>query len=298
MASSGLGFLGADWVDPSRTHPRRLPCAVLAVPILQAFLFGPVALIVDEAQHALTSVAGEATMSALKSARDQLNRPGEVNLMLVMSGSDRDKLLRLVNTNGAPFYGSQISRMPPLGPDFIDHVSRLITAQRPDLAPVDKPSLLQAFERFGQRPQFFMEGLGQALSPLSGLQGVRFEQAVLDAARRRQEDDEAQMASEYLALRPLEQAVLWRLLAQGSRFRPYDGEALRFYRDRVPSKVTPQMAQRALESLRERTPALVWKSARGEYAADDAAMHRWFEQRVQRRPLAAAGPAGRVDAAG
>lgn len=240
----------------------------------------PVALIVDEAQHALTSEAGEATMSALKSARDQLNRPSEVNLMLVMSGSDRDKLLRLVNTNGAPFYGSQISRMPPLGPDFIDHVSRLITAQRPDLAPVDSAQLLQAFERFGHRPQFFMEALGQALSPLSGLQGVRFEQAVLEGARRRQEDDEAQMESEYFALRPLEQAVLWRLLEQGSRFRPYDGEALRFYRARVPSKVTPQMAQRALESLRERTPALVWKSARGEYAVDDAAMHRWFEQRV------------------
>lgn len=38
----------------------------------------PVALIIDEAQHALTSEAGEATMSALKLARDQLNRPGEV----------------------------------------------------------------------------------------------------------------------------------------------------------------------------------------------------------------------------
>jgi hypothetical protein len=241
----------------------------------------PVALIVDEAQHALTSEAGEATMSALKSARDQLNRPGEVNLMLVMSGSDRDKLLRLVNTNGAPFYGSQISRMPPLGQDFIDHVSRLITAQRPELAPVDAATLLQAFESFGHRPQFFMEALGQALSPLSGLQGMRFEHAVLEAARRRQLDDEAQMESEYLALRPLEQAVLWRLLEQGSRFRPYDGEALRFYRERVTGRVTPQMAQRALESLRERHPALVWKSARGEYAVDDAAMYRWFELRVR-----------------
>jgi hypothetical protein len=241
----------------------------------------PVALIVDEAQHALTSEAGEATMSALKSARDQLNRPGGVNLMLVMSGSDRDKLLRLVNTNGAPFYGSQISRMPPLGRDFIDHVARLITAQRPDLAPVDAALLLQAFESFGQRPQFFMEALGQALSPLSGLSGVRFEQAVLQAAKERQDADEAQMESEYLALRPLEQAVVWRLLSQGARFRPYDGEALRFYRDRVTGRVTPQMVQRALESLRERNPALVWKSARGEYAVDDAAMHRWFEQRAR-----------------
>lgn len=240
----------------------------------------PVALIIDEAQHALTSEAGEATMAALKSARDQLNRPGTVNLMLVMSGSDRDKLLRLVNTNGSPFYGSQISRMPPLGQDFIDHVTRLIVAQRPELEPVDTKLLLGAFESFGHRPQFFMEALGQALSPLAAL-STRFEPAVLEAARRRQADDEAQMESEYLALKPLEQAVLWRLLEQGPRFRPYDGDALRFYREKTGVPVSAQKAQNALESLRERTPALVWKSARGEYAVDDAAMHRWFEQRVQ-----------------
>jgi hypothetical protein len=35
-----------------------------------------------------------------------------------------------------------------------------------------------------------------------------------------------------------------------------------------------------LESLRQRMPALVWKSARGEYAVEDAAMHRWFEARM------------------
>jgi hypothetical protein len=27
-------------------------------------------------------------------------------------------------------------------------------------------------------------------------------------------------------------------------------------------------------------PALVWKSARGEYAVEDAAMHRWYETRA------------------
>ncbi|MDP1648848.1 MAG: hypothetical protein Q8M01_11700 [Rubrivivax sp.] len=241
-----------------------------------------------EAQHALTSETGEAPMAALKSVRGQLNRPGGVNLMLVMSGSDRNKLLRQVNTNGAPFYGSQISRMPPLRQDFIDHVARLIAVQRPELAPVDTKTLLEAFESFGQRPQFFMEALGQALSPLSGLD-TRFEAAVLEAARRRQEEDEAQMESEFLALKPLERAVLWRLLSQGPRFRPYDGEALRFYREKIGGPVTAQKAQTALESLRDRTPAPVWKSARGEYAVDDATMHRWFEQRVRagRWPLAA-----------
>jgi hypothetical protein len=254
----------------------------------------PVALIVDEAQHALTSEAGEATMAALKSARDQLNSPGQVHLMLVMSGSDRDKLLRLVNTNGAPFYGSQITRMPPLGQDFIDHVSRLITAQRPELAPVDGVTLLHAFERFGHRPQFFMEALGQALSPLSDQQHLRFEQAVFLAAQERQQADETQMESEYLSLKPLEQAVIWRLLEMGQRFRPYDAEALRFYREKTSAKVTVQQVQNALESLRKRHPALVWKSARGEYAVDDAAMYRWFEQRVRRANWPPVDPQGQL----
>lgn len=240
----------------------------------------PVALIIDEAQHALTSEAGEAAMTALKSARDQLNQPGHVNLMLVMSGSDRDKLLRLVNTAGAPFYGSQIQRMPPLGPDFIAHVAALIEAQRLDLKPVDQPLLQQAFEVFGHRPQFFMAALGQVLSPLAALTG-RFEPALLDAAQQQQAQDEAQMESDYLGLKPTEQAVLWRMLEQGQRYRPYDAEALRFYRDKVGHPVNAAQAQRALEALRQRMPALVWKSARGEYAVEDAAMHRWYEKRSQ-----------------
>lgn len=239
----------------------------------------PVALIIDEAQHALTSEAGEAAMTALKSARDQLNRPGVVNLMLVMSGSDRDKLMRLVNTAGAPFYGSQVQRMPPLGPDFIAYVAALIEEQRPELKPVDQAALQQAFALFGERPQFFMAALGQVLSPLAGLAG-RFEPALLEAAKQQQSQDEAQMESDYLGLKPTEQAVLWRMLEQGVRFRPYDAEALRFYRDKVNHPVSVAQAQRALESLRQRMPALVWKSVRGEYALEDVAMHRWYEVRV------------------
>lgn len=240
----------------------------------------PVALIIDEAQHALTSEAGEAAMTALKSARDQLNQPGVVNLMLVMSGSDRDKLLRLLNTAGAPFYGSQIQRMPPLGPDFIAHVAALIEAQRPDLKPVDRLQLQQAFEVFGHRPQFFMTALGQVLSPLAALTG-RFEPALLEAAQQQQAQDEAQMESDYLGLKPTEQAVLWRMLEQGQRYRPYDADALRFYRDKRGRPVNATQAQRALEALRQRMPTLVWKSARGEYALEDVAMHRWFEKRRQ-----------------
>lgn len=101
---------------------------------------------------------------------------------------------------------------------------------------------------------------------------------MLGAALQRQRDDESQMESDYLGLKPLEQAVLWRMLEVGTRFR-HDAEALAFYRAQTGEKVTAQRAQNALESLRQRTPALVWKSARGEYAVEDAAMHLWFEDR-------------------
>lgn len=238
----------------------------------------PVALIIDEAQHALTSEAGEVAMTALKSARDQMNKPGQVNLMLVMSGSDRDKLLRLVVNAGAPFYGSQIQALPPLDTDFIAHVTELVEAQRPELVPVDRAALQLAFTAFGHRPQFFMAAMGAVLSPLSGGSG-RFEPALQQAAQDQQAQDEAQMESDYLGLKPTEQAVLWRMLDQGPRFRPYDAEALRFYRDKLGRPLSVQQAQKALESLQERTPPLVWKSARGEYAVEDAAMHRWFQVR-------------------
>lgn len=239
----------------------------------------PVALIIDEAQHALTSEAGETAMAALKSARDQLNRPDHIRLMLVMSGSDRDKLLRLVNTNAAPFYGSQIQRMPELGPDFVAHIAQLIARQRPDLGEVNQTALNEAFVLFGQRPQFFMDALGQVLSPLAAHDG-RFEEALLAQALQRRHNDEAQMESDYTALKPLEQAVLWRMLEQGTRFRPYDAEALLFYNDKTGEKITVAKAQKALEGLRAHQPSLIWKSARSEYAVEDAAMLRWYAQRV------------------
>ena len=272
--------LGGLEVDTSRIGKVDGLTLTEALRLLHESAGQPVALIVDEAQHALTSEAGEAAMTALKSARDQLNRPGFVNLMLVMSGSDRDKLLRLVNTAGAPFYGSQVQRMPPLGQDFITYVSALIEAQRPQLQPVDQSLLQQAFETFGYRPQFFMAALGQVLSPLAALTG-RFESALVEAARQQQVHDEAQMASDYQGLKPTEQVVLWRMLEQGPRYRPYDAEALRFYRGKTGHPVSVAQAQKALEALRQRTPALVWKSVRGEYALQDVTMHRWFEARVE-----------------
>ena len=50
------------------------------------------------------------------------------------------------------------------------------------------------------------------------------------------------------------------------------------------------MAQKAMEALRNRQPSMVWKSARGEYAIDDAAMHHWHQQRVNSGTWPPVGP--------
>jgi hypothetical protein len=280
-----VGLAGWLKIDTARIGKPDGATLTDALAMLHEMTKRPVALIVDEAQHALTSEDGENAMAALKAARDRLNTPDSVQLMLVMSGSDRDKLLRLVNTNGAPFYGSQVQRMPALGRDFVEFVVDIIESQRPDLKPCNVAVLTEAFERFGARPQFLTVALGNALNPLTST-GQRFEEQVLAAAKQQLQDDETQMESEYMSLKPIERAVLWRLLELGNRFRPYDADALKFYREKVaaagesPKKVTPQMAQAALESIRSRSPALVWKSARGEYAVDDAMMHNWYANRI------------------
>lgn len=234
---------------------------------------------IDEAQQAVTTDAGNTLMAALKSARDQLNSPDHIQLMLVMSGSDRDKLLRLVNSLSAPFYGSQIQQMPLLGKAFIEHIADLIERQQPAQAPVDTDMLLQAFTAYGYRPQLFMEALGQAMSPLAADEN-RFEQRLVSLAQARQRDVEQDMASDYLGLDPVQQAVLWRMLEMGEGFRPYNAESLAFYRRITGKPVSAQKAQRALESLRERSPPLAWKSSRGEYAVEDAAMTKWFRSLI------------------
>ena len=121
-----INIAGAMKIDTSKIGRPEGSTLTEALRSLHELAKAPVALLVDEAQHSLTSESGESAMTALKSARDQLNRPGLVNLMLVMSGSDRDKLLRLVNANAAPFFGSSIKHLPLLGDDFVAHLARLI----------------------------------------------------------------------------------------------------------------------------------------------------------------------------
>ena len=51
-----------------------------------------IVLIIDEAQHAITTEAGSAALFSLKAARDELNSTHHHGLRVVCTGSNRDKL--------------------------------------------------------------------------------------------------------------------------------------------------------------------------------------------------------------
>jgi len=74
----GLG----NWlkVDPAKIGKTDGLTLAEAVRALRETSEKAVALIIDEAQHALSSLQGQSAMIALKSARDQLNTPDAANL--------------------------------------------------------------------------------------------------------------------------------------------------------------------------------------------------------------------------
>ena len=262
------------------------PTFAEALEALAGMTRGPVALIVDEAQQALVSEAGERAMFALKAARDAMNSPDDVVLRLVMTGSDRDKLLRLVTSAAAPFYGAEVRTMPTLDEDYVRFVARKIEAERPTTSPIDIAMLTQAFEAFGWQPETFGSAVGTALNPLHAGERERFESRLLALAEAHRDAEHARMDGDFAALPVIARAVLWHLLERRERFRPFDREAGRFYERAmrelaVERAVDAQKVQRAIERLRQTSPPLLWRSARGSYALEDTAMQRWYDARVR-----------------
>lgn len=194
----------------------------------------PIALIIDEAQHALTTAEGDATMSALKSARDQLRDSAGAGLLLVMSGSHRDKLLRLLNTYAAPFWGSQVRALPTLGRPFVEHVAKALRSALN--TPIEDEGLAEVFTLCGERPQFLFDALRQAQEAPSNENGTTLEERVLRIAKQRRAHDRNGLSQMYIRLPVLEQAILWRLMDKADAFVPFDAAALAFYADRVASQ--------------------------------------------------------------
>ena len=237
-----------------------------------------IVLLIDEAQHAITSESGSDALFALKAARDELNSSRHKGLRIVATGSNQDKLAMLRNSKDQAFFGAPLVRFPLLDKDYIAWFCDR----------VDLPAKLVPAEVYGMfaRAAFRPEVLGAAADAL------RFDFALQpdEVHVRFASEVEAQIeASNNEALRvvhsltPLQSAVLRVLAAAGAHYAPFEGETLARYQ-RVLTALDPKSevkadvpnAQQALSALQEKS--LVWRAARGVYALEDNALGELLKQ--------------------
>ena len=241
----------------------------------------PVVLVVDEAQHATTTDAGRNAMFALKSARDVLNGEaketawGNVNLGLVFTGSNRDKLASLMMGRSQPFFGSSITPFPLLGRDYVDAFVGHVNTGLSEGHRLVVEETLEAFEAVGSRPQLLLAAVNAYVVGRIGEAGPG--RSLMEGARLVQEAQWTEFELHWAALTPLQRAVLGRLVDRGSGFKPFDAAALDAYGRAVGGPVTPSEAQSALDALREK--GVVVRLERGLYTLEDGSMPDWFAAR-------------------
>ena len=227
-------------------------------------------LIVDEAQHAITSEAGANALFALKAARDELNSSAHHGLRVVATGSNRDKLAMLRNSKDQAFFGAPLVNFPPLGPDYI----AWFIGHLPFRQELDADEVYQWFSAAAFRPEILggaVDALLYDLEVRPGQFAQRLHQLIQEQVRA--SNDEALRVVH--SLTPLQSAVLRVLAASGAGYAPFEAQTMDRYRAALATiapdaRVEPETnnVQQALVALQDK--ALVWKAARGVYALEDS----------------------------
>lgn len=234
----------------------------------------PILLIVDEAQHALTSEDGVNAMFALKAARDSLNQGSAApRLFLVLTGSHRDKLAHLVLKKDQPFFGSQVTPFPLLKRDFTDAYTDWVNARLAVTNQFDKQDMYEAFQWVGHRPELLKAIIGEIALDLGEARNLG--QLLKEGAAGLRDRLWASLESEIAGLSDLQLAVLEVMVKRGKDFSPFTEDALSAYREILGQEtLAAHTVQTALDGLRDKN--LIWRSARGAYALEDETLAQWF----------------------
>lgn len=235
-----------------------------------------IVLMIDEAQHAITTQEGVEALFALKAARDELNSSAHHGLRLVCTGSNRDKLAMLRNGKDQAFFGAPLVNFPPLGKDYIEWFCAHV-----DLPfKLDPDEVLALFKQAGNRPEVIYAAADTfrfdfEIIPDEG--PARFAVEVQAQA----EAINAEMMKVVHSLTPIQSAVLRVMAAAGEAYAPFEAGTLDKYRQAlilagVPeaeAKADVPVVQSSLTALQDKK--LVWKAARGVYSVEE---HSLVEQ--------------------
>jgi len=239
-----------------------------------------IVLIIDEAQHAITTPGGSDTLFALKAARDELNSSQHYGLRIVCTGSNQDKLAMLRNNKDQAFFGAPLINFPLLGKDYIDWF-----CQQTKLgAPLDSAWVYGLFAQAAYRPEILGAGADSVRFQLdTEVPPDEIAQQFAQAVGREIEASNQETARVIKGLTPLQQTVLRVLAREGSNFEPFGNATMKSYQailDKLDPNTTLRVeqgnVQQALLALQEK--ALVWRAARGVYALEDSGLAEFLDQ--------------------
>lgn len=235
----------------------------------------PVLLIIDEAQHALASQSGLNAMFAIKSARDQINLGAKTpNLMLVFTGSNRDKLAQLVLKKDQPFFGSDITSFPLLARDYTDFFTDQINQALVASNQFNAEDIWEAFRLVGHRPEILRQIVGRVAisNEAKSFSDLLKQDAFMWHGQIWQEYE-----NDFNSLSTLQQAVLALLVQQERAWSPFSEESMSFYKEKTSLPVKTPAVQVAVQALRDK--GFIWQSGRGSYALEDEGFTEWFRHK-------------------
>lgn len=229
-----------------------------------------IVLMIDEAQHAITTEAGVAALFALKAARDELNSSLHHGLRIVCTGSNRDKLAMLRNSKDQAFFGASMVPFPTLDQNYIDWLCANIDLP----SPLDPAEVFQLFKESGYRPEL----LGAAAD------AIRFDffidpenvrERFAELVRAQADELNANLKKVLHSLTPIQSAVIRVMGSMGESYAPFEAPTMALYAAAMKQagiaesdiKVEVPGVQQALIALQEKN--LVWKASRGVYAVDE-----------------------------
>lgn len=249
----------------------------------------PVVLVIDEAQHALTSPQGENATFALKSARDTMNAGapttpyGNLRLGLVMTGSNRDRLASLVRDRKQAFFGSRVTDFPLLGRDYTNAYAAYVNESLKEGRSLDPADVWAAFAIVGHRPQLLEAAVADHVIGTVGLRSGPT--TLVGHAEASREAYWTDLDSLWSTLTRLQQAIVTRVVEAADAFRPFDAAALADYGAALGRPVVAPEVQTALEQLRQ--AQILVRLDRGRYTTDDVSLPEWHATRFPSAPAAA-----------
>ncbi|UZE23813.1 ATP-binding protein [Pseudomonas sp. B21-056] len=229
-----------------------------------------IVLIIDEAQHAITTDEGVAALFALKAARDELNSSKHHGLRIVCTGSNRDKLAMLRNSKDQAFFGASMVPFPTLDQDFINWFCANVDLPHP----LDPCNVFELFKESGYRPEL----LGAAADEIRfdfALDPEIVPQRFALLVRAQADELNADLQKVIHSLTPIQSAVIRVMSAKGESYAPFEAPTINLYAKAMAQagiaesdiKVEVPGVQQALLALQEKK--LVWKASRGVYAVDE-----------------------------